>query len=150
MGGDVAVVPARVDRVYVTQPEALGLGHAILCAERVIGDEPFAILLADDMVKNEGRGALSQMISVHEQTGASVIGVEEVPPEKTRSYGIVGVEEDAEGYKAIRTMVEKPQPNSVPRRGSHSAPRSFQWTWWIFSRNTRAISTGSVPPSQQS
>jgi UTP--glucose-1-phosphate uridylyltransferase len=108
------IVPARVDRVYVTQPEALGLGHAILCAERVIGDEPFAILLADDMVKNEGRGALSQMISVHEQTGASVIGVEEVPPEKTRSYGIVGVQKNPAGHYAIQTMVEKPAPEDAP------------------------------------
>ena len=108
------IVPRRVDRVYVTQPEALGLGHAILCAERVIGDEPFAILLADDMVKNEGHGALSQMISIYEQTGASVIGVEEVPPEKTRSYGIVGVRKNEAGHHAIHTMVEKPAPEDAP------------------------------------
>ena len=70
-----SIVPDRVDLVYVTQTEALGLGHAILCAESVVGDEPFAILLADDMIKNAGHGALSQMVGVHEQTGSSVIGV---------------------------------------------------------------------------
>ena len=108
------IVPDRIDQVFVTQAEALGLGHAILCASAVVGNEPFAILLADDMVKNEGPGALSQMVSVYEQTGASVIGVEEVPPERTRSYGIVGVKENEAGFRAIHTMVEKPLPEDAP------------------------------------
>jgi len=108
------IVPDRVDRVYVTQSEALGLGHAILCAESVVGDEPFAILLADDMVKNDGHGALSQMVDVYENTGASVIGVEEVPPEMTSSYGIVGVNENEAGHKQIHTMIEKPRPEDAP------------------------------------
>ena len=108
------VVPDHVSRVYVTQTEALGLGHAILCAETVVGDEPFAVLLADDMVKNEGPGALAQMTAVHEETGASVIGVEEVPPHKTKSYGIVGVQQNEQGFQAIKTMVEKPEPKDAP------------------------------------
>ena len=62
------IVPENVSRVHVTQSEALGLGHAILCAESVVGDEPFAILLADDMIRSQGRGALAQMVDVHEQT----------------------------------------------------------------------------------
>jgi UTP--glucose-1-phosphate uridylyltransferase len=109
-----SIVPEHVDRVYVTQTEALGLGHAILCAEAVVGDEPFAVLLADDMIKNDGPGALAQMVDVHRRTGASVIGVEEVPPHKTRSYGIVDVEENEQGFQAIRTMVEKPEPEDAP------------------------------------
>ena len=108
------IVPDRIDRIYVTQIEALGLGHAILCAESVVGDEPFAILLADDMVKNDGPGALSQMIDVYEQTGSSVLGVEEVPIERTSSYGIVGVQENEAGHRAIQTMVEKPRPEDAP------------------------------------
>ena len=108
------IVPQNVSRVHVTQPEALGLGHAILCAESVVGDEPFAILLADDMIRNEGPGALAQMVSVHQQTGASVIGVEEVPPEWTRSYGMVGVKEVDGGFMRIETMVEKPDPEDAP------------------------------------
>lgn len=108
------IVPDRVDQVYVTQTEALGLGHAILCAEAVVGDEPFAILLADDMVKNEGRGALTQMVDLYEKTGASVIGVEEVPLEKTSSYGIVGIRENEAGHHAIHTMIEKPRPEDAP------------------------------------
>ena len=81
-----AIVPDEVARVHVTQPQALGLGHAILCAESVVGDEPFAILLADDMIRHEGPGALSQMVEVHRQSGNSVIGVEEIPDELTTSY----------------------------------------------------------------
>jgi UTP--glucose-1-phosphate uridylyltransferase len=110
------IVPESISLVYVTQAEALGLGHAILCAESVIGDEPFAILLADDLIRNPGNGALSQLIEVHNQTGASVIGVEEIPEEKTRSYGVVGVKTDENGRQAIHTMVEKPAPEDAPSR----------------------------------
>ena len=110
------IVPDEVSRVHVTQTEALGLGHAILCAESVVGDEPFAILLADDMVRNDGPGALSQMMHSGRQSGASIIGVEEIPREWTSSYGIVGVEENEEGHKAIHTMVEKPAPEDAPSR----------------------------------
>ncbi len=110
------IVPDNVSLVYVTQPEALGLGHAILCAESVIGDEPFAILLADDLIRNSGDGALAQLIGVHNRTGASVIGVEEIPEEKTRSYGVVGVNTDENGLQAIHTIVEKPAPEDAPSR----------------------------------
>jgi UTP--glucose-1-phosphate uridylyltransferase len=110
------IVPDRVSRVHVTQPEALGLGHAILCAESVVGDEPFAILLADDMIRNDGIGALAQMTEVHQQTGASVIGVEEVPEALTSSYGIVGTRDNGQGFMEIETIVEKPQPREAPSR----------------------------------
>ena len=110
------IVPDHVSLVYVTQPQALGLGHAILCAESVIGDEPFAILLADDLIRNSGEGALGQLIDVHNRTGASVIGVEEIPEEKTRSYGVVGVNPDENGMQTIHTIVEKPAPEDAPSR----------------------------------
>ena len=110
------VVPDHVGRVHVTQPEALGLGHAILCAESVVGDEPFAILLADDMIRNDGPGALAQMTGIYQQTGASVIGVEEVPEHLTSSYGIVGARENDRGLMQIETIVEKPQPAEAPSR----------------------------------
>ncbi len=108
------IIPEHVNRVHVTQPEALGLGHAVLCAETVVGDEPFAILLADDMVLNRGPGALSQMVSLHRETGSSVIGVERIPPELTRSYGVVGVREDGAHRQRIETIVEKPAPENAP------------------------------------
>jgi UTP--glucose-1-phosphate uridylyltransferase len=110
------VVPNHVSRVHVTQPEALGLGHAILCAESVVGDEPFAILLADDMIRNQGQGALAQMVDVHKRTGASVIGVEEIPDELTSSYGVVGGETADDGFMTIDQMVEKPATADAPSR----------------------------------
>lgn len=110
------VVPQNVSRVHVTQSEALGLGHAILCAKSVVGDEPFAVLLADDMIRSQGPGALTQMIAVHDQTGDSVIGVEEIPREMTSSYGIVGVSRSEGGSQAINTIVEKPRPENAPSR----------------------------------
>jgi UTP--glucose-1-phosphate uridylyltransferase len=110
------IVPDRVTRVHVTQPEALGLGHAILCAESVVGNEPFAVLLADDMIRNQGPGALAQMTEVYQRTGASVIGVKEVPAEWTSSYGIVGVREGNQGDMTIETIVEKPAPQDAPSR----------------------------------
>jgi UTP--glucose-1-phosphate uridylyltransferase len=108
------IIPDRVSRVHITQPEALGLGHAVLCAESVVGDEPFAVILADDMVLNRGPGALAQMVSLHRQTGASIIGVEQIPPELTRSYGVVGVEATAENHQRIHTIVEKPAAADAP------------------------------------
>ena len=110
------IVPEGVSRVHVTQPEALGLGHAILCAESVVGDEPFAILLADDMIRNDGAGALAQMADVYRQCGSSLIGVENIPDEMTSSYGVVGVKVNERGQNAIHTMVEKPAPEDAPSR----------------------------------
>jgi UTP--glucose-1-phosphate uridylyltransferase len=115
------IVPENVSRVHVTQSEALGLGHAILCAESVVGDEPFAILLADDLIRSNGRGALAQLVDAHDQTGASVIGVEEIPQEMTGSYGIVGVNHSGTahgkgGLQEIHTIVEKPAPEDAPSR----------------------------------
>ncbi|MBT8060250.1 MAG: UTP--glucose-1-phosphate uridylyltransferase GalU [Gammaproteobacteria bacterium] len=108
------IVPDGVSRVHVTQSEALGLGHAILCAESVVGDEPFAVLLADDMIRNDGPGALRQMVDVHTNTGASVIGVEEIPAEWSKNYGMVGIREDEQGHRRIEVMVEKPKPEDAP------------------------------------
>jgi UTP--glucose-1-phosphate uridylyltransferase len=111
------IVPEQVSRVHVTQPQALGLGHAVLCAESSVGDEPFAVLLADDMIRSQGPGALAQMIDIHDQTGASVIGVEEIPLEMTSSYGVVGLEPGSGGSRQrIQTIVEKPAPQDAPSR----------------------------------
>jgi UTP--glucose-1-phosphate uridylyltransferase len=108
------IVPPSVSTVFVIQEQALGLGHAVLCAREAVGDEAFAVLLPDDVVLDPGRGALRQLEALHRQTGASVIGVEPVPPEATRKYGVVGVETDAEGHQRIREIVEKPEPEVAP------------------------------------
>jgi len=108
------VLPPKVRAVFVTQAEALGLGHAVLCARPVVGDEPFAVLLADDLIWNRGPGALKQMVDLAEREKASVIAVQDVPREQTGSYGIVATESFHDGHGAISAIVEKPKPDVAP------------------------------------
>ena len=108
------VLPPHVRAVFVTQAEALGLGHAVLCAKPIVGDRPFAVLLPDDLIWNRGPGALKQMADVAEETGASVIAVQDVPREQTGSYGIVATESFANRRGRITAIVEKPQPDVAP------------------------------------
>jgi UTP--glucose-1-phosphate uridylyltransferase len=108
------VLPEGVRAVFVTQAEALGLGHAVLCARPVVGDEPFAVLLPDDLIWNRGPGALEQMADVAAATGASVIAVQDVPREQTASYGIVATEAFNGRQGRITAMVEKPRPEDAP------------------------------------
>lgn len=108
------VLPKGVRAVFVTQTEALGLGHAVLCAKAIIGDEPFAVLLPDDLIWNRGEGALKQMADLNQATGASVIAVEDVPHDKTGSYGIVATETFDGRHGRISQIVEKPKPEEAP------------------------------------
>lgn len=108
------VIPDSVDCVYVTQKEALGLGHAVSCARAAVGDEAFAVVLPDDMVLDPGRGALRQLVDLYAETGASVIGVENVAREDTRKYGVVSVDPDANGHQRVTAIVEKPEPEDAP------------------------------------
>jgi len=104
------VVPADVTCVYVRQPEALGLGHAVLCAAPIVGDDPFAVILADDLISCNGNQVLGQMISVYNDRGCSILGVEEVPLEDTEKYGIVDPEESNGRITYVSNIVEKPAP----------------------------------------
>jgi len=104
------VVPANVTCVYIRQPEALGLGHAVLCAQPVVGDEAFAVILADDLIYSDNECVLGQMIAVYGDRGSSVLGVEEVPPDETHKYGIVDPGETDGRITAVRNIVEKPRP----------------------------------------
>ena len=108
------VLPKGVRAVFVTQAEALGLGHAVLCARPVVGDEPFAVLLADDLIWNRGPGALRQMADLAERESRSVIAVQDVPREQTGSYGIVATREFHEHSGEISAIVEKPAPDLAP------------------------------------
>ncbi len=108
------VLPDGVQAIFVTQTEALGLGHAVLCAKSVIGDEPFAVMLPDDLIWNRGPGALSQMADLAEQEQCSVIAVQQVPREQTASYGIVATEAFNGRSGRISAMVEKPDPAAAP------------------------------------
>jgi UTP--glucose-1-phosphate uridylyltransferase len=109
------VLPEDVTCIYLRQSEALGLGHAVLCAEPVVGDEPFAVILADDLIKGDaGVGAIAQMSEIYERYQCSVILVEEVPPAETQKYGIVEIEEDDGETAIITSIVEKPKPEAAP------------------------------------
>ena len=107
------VVPANVTCVYVRQPEALGLGHAVLCAKPVVGDEPFAVILADDLIKCGGICVLGQMVTVYNEQHASILGVEEVPADETDKYGIVDPGETDGRISQVRSIVEKPAPEDA-------------------------------------
>jgi len=109
------VLPPHVRAVFVTQAEALGLGHAVLCAKSVVGDEPFAVMLPDDLIWNRrGDGALKQMADLAESTGGSVVAVEDVPRDKTGSYGIVDAPDFDGRSGLVQSMVEKPAPEDAP------------------------------------
>ncbi|WP_104373625.1 UTP--glucose-1-phosphate uridylyltransferase GalU [Desulfocucumis palustris] len=103
------------DICYVRQKEPLGLGHAVYCARKFVGNEPFAVLLGDDIVKSD-TPCLQQLINLYGETGASVIGAQEVPPEDVSKYGILDAEEINKGVYRIRDLVEKPAPGEAPSR----------------------------------
>ena len=108
------ILPKGVDCVYLRQAEALGLGHAVLCARPVVGDEPFGVILADDLIRTEGEPVLSQMLAVHEREGSSVLGVERVPETETHNYGVVDSTTIGERLSELRGIVEKPPQAEAP------------------------------------
>jgi len=108
------IVPADVSCVYVRQAEALGLGHAVLCAKSIVGDNPFAVILADDLMDNTNGGCLNQMVKLYEKTGSSLLGVEQVDPSETFKYGIVSSDPLEERTTQVHGIVEKPQPEDAP------------------------------------
>lgn len=103
--------PGRI--AYVRQGEPLGLGHAVWCARRFVGDEPFAVLLADDLIMSSP-GALSQMVEVYEEHGGSVVSLMEVAPEETSRYGIVDPGADDGRLVEVQGLIEKPKPAEAP------------------------------------
>lgn len=117
-----SVQPADMDFSYVRQPRSLGLGHAVLCAEHLVGNEPFAVLLADDLMVGldaglqPGQPVMAQMAEQFAVLGRSVLAVQEVPPEQTRRYGIVAGEKTGERLMKVSAMVEKPAPELAPSR----------------------------------
>jgi UTP--glucose-1-phosphate uridylyltransferase len=109
-------VSTMVRLISVRQKRPLGLGHAVLCAREAVGDEAFAVLLGDDLVDNDARPGIGQLIDVYRQTGAGAIAVVEVEPGREHMYGIVAGEVDGAGRVRIREMVEKPKPGTAPSR----------------------------------
>jgi UTP--glucose-1-phosphate uridylyltransferase len=108
-----SVLPEGVRCIYIRQAEPLGLGHAVLCAQPVVGNDPFAVLLADDLIDAQPP-AMCRMTEIFAQTGCSLLGVEEVPRSQTQSYGIVTIEDMQGDTARIHSIVEKPKPAAAP------------------------------------
>ena len=108
-----SIKPAHIDCVYVRQPEALGLGHAVLCAEKLVGDHPFAVILADDLLDGNPP-VLTQMVDVFHRLQSAVLGIETIPRERSISYGIVKGREIEGQLLELLDIVEKPLPEHAP------------------------------------
>ena len=108
-----SVLPEGVRCIYIRQAEPLGLGHAVLCAQPVVGNEPFAVLLADDLMDSEPP-ALARMAQIFDQENCSLLGVEEVPRDQTDSYGIVTIDRMQGDTARMHSIVEKPKPADAP------------------------------------
>lgn len=111
-----SIVPPGINCIYVRQPKALGLGHAVLCARPVIGNVPFAVVLPDDLISSDV-SVVKQLLDAREaQGGGSVVAVQDVALEDTKKYGIVSVDDAACSVSRVRGIVEKPDPAAAPSR----------------------------------
>ncbi len=107
------LIPANISCIYIRQAVALGLGHAVLCAKPITKDEPFAVILADDLIDAKP-GTLAQMVAIYQEYQSSVIATENVAAKETGSYGIVKAQEVEHGLLKIQDIVEKPDPSVAP------------------------------------
>ncbi len=111
------VLPAGVTCAYIRQQSPLGLGHAVLCAQRLIGNEPFAVLLADDLINNQGKNCLQQMVDVYSEVESNIVAVQPVDLSETEKYGIVGLDNsvlESGKYAKTTAIVEKPRTKNAP------------------------------------
>jgi len=108
------ILPKGVSCIYLRQAEALGLGHAVACARPAVGGEPFAVLLADDLIMGNGKTCMQEMVETYEYHGCSVLGAQQVPMEETYKYGVVAAEEAGDRLWNVNGMVEKPEPKDAP------------------------------------
>jgi UTP--glucose-1-phosphate uridylyltransferase len=108
------VLPAGVTCIAVRQAVPLGLGHAVLCARAVVGNDPFAVILADDLIAGNGPGCIGQMVEAYERDPCSLVAVEEVPNDETHQYGIVSVSGESGRLAKVDAIVEKPPPAEAP------------------------------------
>ncbi|MBT8129427.1 MAG: UTP--glucose-1-phosphate uridylyltransferase GalU [Gammaproteobacteria bacterium] len=108
------VIPDGVHCLFIRQSEALGLGHAVLCAEPAVGQEPFAVILPDDLIRNEGNGCVKQMVKVFDQYQSSIIGTQTVAIEESDKYGMVAGEQIEDRIARVDEIVEKPSPSQAP------------------------------------
>lgn len=109
-----AVLPPGVTCVAVRQTVPLGLGHAVLCARVVVGNEPFAVILADDLITNDGDGCIGQMTKAFEKESCSLVAVQKIPKDETHQYGIVSTSDEKGRLATVKAIIEKPPPAEAP------------------------------------
>ena len=103
--------------IYIRQAEPLGLGHAVLCAKSIIDNQPFAVILPDDLIDDGNRGVTKQMVSLYESTQQSIIAIESIPKDDTKKYGIVEIDsDDQKPLLKLKSIIEKPEPDQAPSR----------------------------------
>jgi UTP--glucose-1-phosphate uridylyltransferase len=107
------VVPKNINCIYIRQAEPLGLGHAVLCAQPIVQDEPFAVILADDLIDGD-TAIMKQMVDVFARHQCSILGVQDVPRSQTRQYGIVSATNVETNLEKVNSIVEKPKPEEAP------------------------------------
>lgn len=110
------ILPSHVSCMYIRQPEPLGLGHAVLCAKPVIGDEPFAVVLADDLIDGWENGCTAQMVDAYQRHRSSVLAVQEISLDETDQYGVVAVNGMEKRLGTVERIVEKPAPGMAPSK----------------------------------
>ena len=109
------IIPDGVTCVYIRQAEPLGLGHAILCAKSTIGNQPFAVILPDDLIDDGSSGVTKKMVSLYESSQQSIIAIESIPNDDTKKYGIVEiVNQDTKPLLKLKSIIEKPKPEQAP------------------------------------
>ena len=108
-----SILPKHISCIYIRQAEALGLGHAVLCARPIICNEPFAVLLADDLIDAE-KPVMQQMVEIYAHNPYSILGIQNVDPHKTNEYGIVKCDSGSKNLHKVTNMVEKPEPHNAP------------------------------------
>jgi UTP--glucose-1-phosphate uridylyltransferase len=126
------IIPPHVSCIFIRQSEALGLGHAVHCAKPIVGDEPFAVILADDLIEDEGRGCIKQMVDLFNQKQCSILGTEQVDPLETEKYGVVKTGEYIDSSAKIELIVEKPKPDVAP--SNHAVVGRYILTPAIFGK----------------
>lgn len=111
---DIRGIIDSANFTYIRQREMKGLGHAILTGRELVGDEPFAVVLADDLCVNENKGVLEQMVALYKQFRCSIVAVEEVPEDETHKYGVISGEMIKDDLFRVDNMIEKPEPGTAP------------------------------------
>jgi UTP--glucose-1-phosphate uridylyltransferase len=112
--GDIRALINAANFTFIRQREMMGLGHAILTGRALVGDNPFAVVLADDLCVNQDQGVLSQMVELFKQFRCTIVAVQEVPESETHKYGVIAGEKLKDGIFRVEDMVEKPEPGTAP------------------------------------